>query len=374
MSSKNKSPKRVIISFLGNINYDTRGANLCSSLKADGLEVDTLSFDWVQRKPGGEIPVIRLDKSKSSLLFYFKFLFSVTFKLIFNKYDLYIASDIYNLPILALFAEFRGKPLYYDSRELFRYLAGLKNKVNVQWLLAKIEESFIVKCDKIIVTGMMDAEVLMEDYGIAPEKFILLRNLPKPVKTFEKLDLRKLYGFPENSLILIYQGVILKGRGLGKLISLLPTLEDVCLVILGDGDLRTDLENYVTDLQMAHRVKFAGTISQSELLSYTASADIGCVLIENISRSYYYALPNKLFEYIAVGVPVLASNLPQMVQIIDEFGVGKYVDPEKQDEIVDTIELLRNPELRKSIKANAKIAHERLNWDDEYALVRRYFI
>ena len=374
MSSKNKSPKRVLISFLGNINYDTRGANLCSSLKADGLEVDTLSFDWVQRKPGGEIPVIRLDKSKSSLLFYFKFLFSVTFKLIFNKYDLYIASDIYNLPILALFAEFRGKPLYYDSRELFRYLAGLKNKVNVQWLLAKIEESFIVKCDKIIVTGMMDAEVLMEDYGIAPEKFILLRNLPKPVKTFEKLDLRKLYGFPENSLILIYQGVILKGRGLGKLISLLPTLEDVCLVILGDGDLRPELENYVTDLQMAHRVKFAGTISQSELLSYTASADIGCVLIENISRSYYYALPNKLFEYIAVGVPVLASNLPQMVQIIDEFGVGKYVDPEEQDEIVDTIELLRNPEFRNTIKANAEIAHQRLNWDDEYALVRRYFI
>ena len=145
-------------------------------------------------------------------------------------------------------------------------------------------------------------------------------------------------------------------------------------MILGDGDLRPELENYVTDLQMTHRVKFAGTIPQNELLSYTASADIGCVLIENISRSYYYALPNKLFEYIAVGVPVLASNLPQMVQIIDEFGVGKYVDPEEQDEIVDTIELLRNPEFRNTIKANAEIAHERLNWDDEYALVRRYFI
>ncbi|MBK7868964.1 MAG: glycosyltransferase [Ignavibacteriales bacterium] len=374
MSSNNQSPKRVLISFLGNINYDTRAVNLCSSLRAEGLFVDTLSFDWVERKQGGEIPVIRLEKSKSSLFFYLKFLFTVCYRLIFNKYDLYIASDIYNLPILALFAEFRGKPLYYDSRELFRYLAGLKNKVNVQWLLAKIEELFIGKCDKIIVTGMMDAEVLMEDYGITLEKFILLRNLPKPVKTIEKIDLRKLYGFPENSLILLYQGVILKGRGLGKLISLLPILDNVCLVILGDGDLRTELENFVSELQMNDKVKFAGTISQSELLSYTASADIGCVLIENISRSYYYALPNKLFEYIAVGVPVLASNLPQMVQIIDEYGVGKYVDPEKQEEIVDTIELLRDPELRKTIKANAKIAHEKLNWDNEYALVKRHFI
>lgn len=374
MSSDNKSPKRVLISFLGNINYDTRGANLRSSLRAEGLIVDCISFDWIQRKPGGEIPVIRLDKSKSSLLFYFKFLFSVTYKLVFNKYDLYIASDIYNLPILALFAEFRGKPLYYDSRELFRYLAGLKNKVNVQWLLAKIEKLFIGKCDKIIVTGMMDAEVLIEDYGIAPEKFILLRNLPKPVKTIEKRDLRKLYGFPENSLILLYQGVILQGRGLHKLISLLPDMNDVYLLILGDGDLRTELENYVSDLQMTHRVKFTGTIAQNELLSYTASADIGCVLVENISRSYFYALPNKLFEYIAVGVPVLASNLPQMVQIIDEYKVGKYVDPEDHEEIIAVIELLRNPELIKEIKENARIAHERLNWDSEYSLVRHHFI
>lgn len=374
MSSENKSPKRVLISFLGNVNYDTRAANLCSSLLAEGLAVDTLSFDWFDRKQGGEFPVIKLDKSRSSLFFYFKFFYSVCSKLIFNKYDLYIASDIYNLPILALFSEFRGKPLYYDSRELFRYLAGLKNKVNVQWFLAKIEELFIGKCDKVIVTGLMDAEVLMEDYGITREKFILLRNLPKRVKTVEKIDLRKLYDFPVNSLILLYQGVILKGRGLHKLISLLPAIDDLCLVILGDGDLRPGLEEYVSELHLTHRIKFAGTISQNELLSYTASADIGCVLIENISRSYYYALPNKLFEYIAVGVPVLASNLPQMVQIIDEYGVGKYVDPEKQDDIVNTIKLLRDTEIRKMIQGNAMIAHQRLNWDSEYSLVRHHFV
>jgi hypothetical protein len=222
LSSDNKTAKRVLISFLGNINYDTRAANLCHSLRDDGLFVDTLSFDWIEREVGGEIPVIKLDKSKSSLFFYLKFFFSVCFKLIFNKYDLYIASDIYNLPILSLFAEFRGKPLFYDSRELFRYLGGLKNKKNVQWLLAGIEKMFIGKCDKVIVTGTMDAEVLKEDYGLRPEKFILLRNLPKKVQTIQKRDLRAQYGFPENSLILLYQGVILKGRGLEKLISESP--------------------------------------------------------------------------------------------------------------------------------------------------------
>jgi glycosyltransferase involved in cell wall biosynthesis len=125
---------------------------------------------------------------------------------------------------------------------------------------------------------------------------------------------------------------------------------------------------------MKERVKFTGTISQNELLSYTASADIGCVLIENISRSYYYALPNKLFEYIAVGVPVLASKLPQMVQIIDEYGVGKYVDPENRQEIIDVIKLLRDPELRKVIKANTIIAHQMLNWDSEFLKVKHNFI
>jgi len=359
--------RRILISFLGNINYDTRARNLCTSLIERGFDVDTVSFDWFDRPQGGDIPVVKLTKGKSSAGFYLKFAFTVILKLLFNKYDLYIAADIYNLPFLSFFAKFRCKPLFYDSRELFRYLAGLTGKKNVQALLSFIEESYIKDCDKIIVTGMMDAGVLIEDYGLSPYKFILLRNLPRKSVKPEAKDLRKEFNLSHDAVILIYQGVVVKGRGLRKIIELLPENQSLHLIILGEGELRVELEKYAGELGVASRVIFAGTVTQDELLSYTAGADIGCTLIENISKSYYYALPNKLFEYVAAGIPVLASDLPQMKQIIDIYGVGKYVNPENRNEIIEALNHLCDPEIRREIKLKSLKAAEELNWEREFS-------
>lgn len=365
--------KRAVISFLGNINYDTRARNLYFSLVELGYDVHTLSFEWYDRPHGGSIPVVRLSKSVSSLFFYLKFILTVVRWLSIQKYDLYIASDIYNLPFLSFFARFRGKPLFYDSRELFRYLAGLKGKQKVQRLLAWIENQYIRDCDKVIVTGRMDAEVLIEDYGLPEGKFILLRNLPHSVGTLKSLDIRAKFGFPGDSIILIYQGVILNGRGLKILIKALKQLEKTCLVIMGDGDLKSELESRIENEGLTERVVFTGTIPQSDILSYTAAADIGCTLIENISKSYYYALPNKMFEYIAAGIPVLASNLPQMMQIIDEFGVGKYVDPEDIESVVAGIKELSDSGRKQAIAENARKAHLELNWEAEFSRVKHHF-
>ncbi len=373
MSFENGNGKRVLISFLGNINYDTRARNLLGSLRTIGHEVDTVSFDWYDRPQGGPVAVVKLSKAGSSLFFYAKFALTVILKLIFNKYDLYIASDIYNLPFLSFFAKFRSKPVFYDSRELFKYLAGLKDKATVQKLLAAIENSYISDCDKIIVTGMMDAEVLTEDYNLPARKFILLRNLPHKTVTIPWLDIRKKFGFSAESIILIYQGVILKGRGLPVLIEALKRMENVCLVIMGDGDLRGELENLVETEGLQERVVFTGTIPQEYILEYTAGADIGCTLIENISKSYFYALPNKMFEYIAAGIPVLASNLPQMMQIIDNYGVGKYADPEDIEAVVSAINELADPVKRADIAENARNAHEVLNWEAEFEAVKHHF-
>ncbi|KAA0242590.1 MAG: glycosyltransferase, partial [Chlorobiota bacterium] len=89
--------------------------------------------------------------------------------------------------------------------------------------------------------------------------------------------------------------------------------------------------------------------------------------------SYYYALPNKMFEYIAAGIPVLASNLPQMMQIIDKYGVGKYADPEDIDAVVGAIMELSDSASRAIISENARKAHQELNWEAEFERVRHHF-
>ncbi|MCB0731157.1 MAG: glycosyltransferase, partial [Ignavibacteriae bacterium] len=112
---------------------------------------------------------------------------------------------------------------------------------------------------------------------------------------------------------------------------------------------------------------FIGAVNHSELLNYTAGADIGLALIENISISYYYALPNKLFEYIMAGIPIFASNLPQMKKVIDEYNVGKYVDPENENEMIKNLEeLIKDQKLLSDFSANCKKASKILNWENEF--------
>jgi len=107
-------------------------------------------------------------------------------------------------------------------------------------------------------------------------------------------------------------------------------------------------------------------IEKNELLNYTAAADVGLSLIEDISLSYHYALPNKLFEYIMAEIPVIVSNLPQMVEIVMQYNVGEVVESDNQNELINKINLLfEDEELYSSYKANCKSASKELNWDNE---------
>jgi glycosyltransferase involved in cell wall biosynthesis len=114
---------------------------------------------------------------------------------------------------------------------------------------------------------------------------------------------------------------------------------------------------------------------QSELINYTAGADIGVSLIENISKSYYYALPNKLFEYIMSNIPVLISDLPQMKKIVDDYNVGRYVTLEDKSSLEKVLsEMLNESNSIEQYKINAEKASKELNWQKEFEKVKYLFI
>lgn len=365
MADKNKT---AIITFLGNAYHDSRVVNLIESLNKINIKVNTISFDWKIKNfstQRGDTSVYKLDKSKSSLNYYIKFIFILVRNLIKNKADFYFAEDIYTLPIVYFFAKFNKGKILYNSREIYAHLAGLRNKSFVQKIISKIESIFIRKVDLVLVTGEMDSEYLKESYGIS--NLFVLRNLPKYQKDFDKINLHEIFNIPNGRKILLYQGVILEGRGILKLMNLLDRINDVHFIIVGEGEYRKQFEDYAANLTWFDRIHFLGAVNHSKLLNYTAASDIGIALIENISLSYFYALPNKLFEYIMVGVPVLSSNLPQMKKIIDEYKVGKYVDVENDEEIISALKnLLSDENLLNEYKKNSLIAANELNWESEF--------
>ncbi|RKY90477.1 MAG: hypothetical protein DRQ01_09140 [Ignavibacteriae bacterium] len=175
-----------------------------------------------------------------------------------------------------------------------------------------------------------------------------------------------LFKINHNQKILLYQGVIHKGRGFLPAFKALKELKDCLLVIIGDGEFEDHYRNLAKKMGINEQVIFAGKVDQDEILSYTKTADIGLSIIENMSLSYYYALPNKLFEYIMAEIPVVVSNLPQMKEIVEMYEVGMVVNLDNPAELVDVIKQLTEDEvLYNKFKENCRTASQELNWENE---------
>ena len=364
--------KKICIAFLGNALHDSRIVNLANSLKADGCKVSVISFDWFisfENYSDAEIKIFKLNKSRFSLFFYLRFAAILIRQLISSSADIYFAEDLYTLPFVTTIAKLKGAKVYYNSRELYAFLGGLRNRPFLQSLVKQVEKLFIKKVDLVLTTGEMDSVFLEKLYGL--RNTLVIRNIPLYQTPTGKKDFRKIYNLTGDKIILLYQGVLLEGRGVPQIMRTMTRLPQTVLVILGDGEQKSNFQEHAAKLGISDRVIFAGTINQKELINYTAAADVGLALIENISVSYYHALPNKLFEYIMAGTPVLCSDLPQMKKIVEAFNVGESISIENEDNIFNTLrKWIDREDLLGSYKKNCGEAAKQLNWQEEYKRAR----
>lgn len=364
--------KNICIAFLGNALHDSRIVNLTNSLKEDNCEVKVISFDWfISNQPYYDeiYTVFKLEK-KLSLLFYLKFSWILLRELLKTKADIYFAEDFYTLPFVTIIAKFKKAKVYYNSRELYAFIGGLRNRPIIQSIVKTIEKYFIKKVDLVLTTGEMDSHFLENYYQI--KNTVVIRNIPLLRYAESKIDYRTKYNLPPDSFILLYQGVLLEGRGIPLILKAMKDLPNTVLIILGDGEQKSNFIKLANNYNLSNRVIFAGTISQDELLNYTAGADLGLSLIENISVSYYHALPNKLFEYIMAGLPVLSSDLPQMKRIVEMYQVGEAININDEKNIIKVIaKLERDRNLLEKYKENCFKAAKELNWQEEYNKVHK---
>lgn len=364
--------KKVCIAFLGNALHDSRIVNLTNSLKNDGSSVKVISFDWfISNQPFNDdtYTVYKLKKGSLSILFYLRFAIILLRELIKCRADLFFAEDFYTLPFVTIVGKFKRAKIFYNSRELYAFLGGLRNRPFLQSIVKSIEKLFIKRVELVLTTGEMDSRFLENFYGI--NNTLVIRNIPLLQQPEKVIDFRAKYSLNKDTFILIYQGVLLEGRGIPLIIKALEKLPGTVLIILGDGEQKNNFSNQAVKANISDRVFFAGTVSQKELINFTAGGDLGLSLIENISVSYYHALPNKMFEYIMAGVPVLASDLPQMKMIIEKYQVGEAINISNPESIVDAVlKLKSDTELLKKYKTNCLTASRELNWQEEYNRVR----
>jgi glycosyltransferase involved in cell wall biosynthesis/ubiquinone/menaquinone biosynthesis C-methylase UbiE len=274
--------------------------------------------------------------------------------------DVYHAHDLNMLLAAYRCSRLNSSKLIYDSHEIATDREGIMVKSYWDFL----EWALIKKADKVIFTTHTRAEFTSQKYDISlPE---VIHNYSETHSKIEKVDLRAMLGLGQDEKIILYQGGLQSNRGLEKLIEAIPLIQKGIITFIGDGVLRENLEFQVKRARLNERVRFMGMVPVEKLLSYTACADVGLQILQNTCFNHYSTISNKLFEYLMAGVPVVASDFPEIRRIIEEFNAGVLIDPHKPEEIAKGINyLLEDEERRKEMARNAKRASRRYNWQNE---------
>jgi glycosyltransferase involved in cell wall biosynthesis len=198
--------------------------------------------------------------------------------------------------------------LIYDSHEL-------ATKQGKRWIITTyisiIEKIAFKFVDKTITVSPSIAEWFEYNYKIPKPSVVL--NCPNKLNAVVKKNIfRETFGIDKNSKIFLYQVGLFQKRGIPLILETFKNLdkEKYSVVFMGYGPMENEIQNASKSYP---NIFFHPAVNQNELLDYTSSADWGLVLIENSCLSYYYCLPNKLFECVQAEIPVIASNLKELI-------------------------------------------------------------
>jgi glycosyltransferase involved in cell wall biosynthesis len=226
-----------------------------------------------------------------------------------------------------------------------------------------MERALIKRVDATITVNESIAEIIVRQYGVS--KPTVLMNCPLYWEVKRTNLLRETCEVPEKKRILLYQGGLQPGRGISRLIDVIQTIPECVLILMGGGPLKEELAAKIETLR--GMVYLLDAVPVDRLLLYTASADVGLCMIENYGLSYYLSLPNKLFEYIMAGVPVVSSDFPEMRRIVSEYRIGETADPTDPSDIAGKIRKLLEPKYHLQTADNCLLASKKLNWECESA-------
>ena len=158
------------------------------------------------------------------------------------------------------------------------------------------------------------------------------------------------------------------GRGIEQSMDAILHVPNAHLVLMGYGKRTPQFTTASEQAPYRNCVSVVPAVPPSELLAWTASADVLVVAIQPSSLNHRYTTPQKLFEAMAAGVPVVASDLPGMATIVNETGCGVLVDPTSPDAIAAGLRsvLDAGPTERRAMADRAlQAAHDRYNWETQ---------
>lgn len=278
--------------------------------------------------------------------------------------DVVVAHDLPMLVVGRTLAREFGARLVYDSHELYCEQEFSRGQ-QISW--ARVERRHIHACDRVITVNPSIARELKARYGLGDVQVIYNAERVGPLAA-RSWYLHERFSIARQHPILLFQGGLSAGRNLVELIEAMALIEDcpVHLVVLGDGQLAEILEALVARRRLSARVHFHPAVAQADLLAITASADAGVIPYQAICLNNFYCTPNKLFEFIAAGLPILASDLPELRRLVVGHDVGQVFDLSSPEKIARAItDFFSDSERIDTWRDNLRVVREQLSWQCE---------
>jgi glycosyltransferase involved in cell wall biosynthesis len=295
------------------------------------------------------------------------FLASFVWQVVRLRPDVVHAHDAAMLLPGLIGARLTGARLVYDSHELATSVPYREQAW--AWFVGAIERLALPRVAVVITVSDGIADRLQRRYGLAVRP-VVVRNVsaldagPHPPAR----GLRARLGLEAKTPLVLHQGAAAPMRGCATLVRAIAQVPGAHLVFLGDDDVRGfngELADLAAALGCGERVHFLASQPLDELLALTTDADVGVTLLEDSCVNHQLALPNKLFEYIAAGLPVVASDLPEMGALVRERAIGWTVDPQDAGAVAAALRVALSGGVTPALLAHVRAAADELRWEVE---------
>lgn len=363
----------VVMLLLNPYTHDSRVNKEAASLRDAGYRVTILAQGergLPRREVKDGIGVVRVERPPwPPLLRFIVHRWRMARSLRRLRPDVIHAHDTETMDVAGRVGPALGVPIVYDAHELWlervlRERSALYGAL-ARWYFDRVERRYLPGAAAWITVSAPIARHLERAYGIGPVEVV--PNYPEATLPTAERDLRALPGgerMTADAPVVLYIGNATEGRGVEQLVAAMAHVPEAHLALLGAAGQGGMVRKEARRRGVAPRVHVLPRVSPEEVVAYAASATIGVSPIPPTSLSYRYSLPNKLFQYMQAGLPVVASDYPQVREVVSATGAGVTVDPRDVEALAGAIRgYLDDPERRADDGRRGREAvRERLNW------------
>jgi hypothetical protein len=297
------------------------------------------------------------------------FFTGIFFSCLRKKPEVIYCHDVILLPIALLVKLFNGATIIYMPHELETEETGSGKVLNMFLkIIEKIGMKF-VKHTTVVSPGIQH----WYQNKYKTDKVSLIRNIPDFDNQKQSINkkLRLELGLSNTDIVFIYQGLIENSRGVIEVANIFSKLKDSRkhLVFMGYGPSTSAIVDFESKFENIHCIP---AVKPEDIYNYTSDADIGLLFIaKEVSMSYKYSLPNKYFEYVKSGIPILISdNLISIEEEINTNHTGWCINS-STEALQVFIENINSNDILEA-KRKVILANENYNWDKEVSILLNF--